>query len=165
MRFLAVLFLVPAAAFAQIGSDVMPDRSPKVTIEGAITKQTGDVVEGVIDARVAAGWHINSHTPTESFSIPTVLMLDNAELTNVTYPKHEMRAFQFTEGKPIAVYTDAFQIPFTAKLKAARRRFTRSCVTRPAAIAFVCRRTRRKRIYDSLVGRRSPVTGGARMPQ
>jgi thiol:disulfide interchange protein DsbD len=117
MRFLAVLFLVPAAAFAQIGSDAVPDRSPKVTIDGAISKRSGDVVEGVINARVAAGWHINSHTPTESFSIPTVLTLDNAELTNVTYPKHEMLAFQFTEGKQIAVYTGAFQIPFTAKLK------------------------------------------------
>ena len=117
MRFLAVLLLVPAAAFAQIGFDGAPDRSPKVTIEAAITKHSGDAIEGVINARVADGWHINSHTPTESFSIPTVLTLDNAELTNVTYPQHEMRAFQFTEGKQIAVYTGAFQIPFTAKLK------------------------------------------------
>ena len=117
MRFLAVLLLVPAAAFAQIGFDGAPDRSPKVTIDAAITKHSGDAIEGVINGRVATGWHINSHTPTESFSIPTVLTLDNAELTNVTYPKHEMRAFQFTEGKQIAVYTGAFQIPFTAKLK------------------------------------------------
>lgn len=116
-RFLAIFFFVPAAAFAQIGSDVLPDRSPKVTIDGAISKHSGDTIEGVINARVASGWHINSHTPTESFSIPTVLTLDSAELTNVTYPKHELRAFQFTEGKPIAVYTGDFQIPFTAKLK------------------------------------------------
>jgi thioredoxin:protein disulfide reductase len=116
-RFLAVLFFLPAAAFAQIGSDVLPDRSPKVTIDGAISKHSGDAIEGVINGRVATGWHINSHTPTESFSIPTMLMLDNADLTNVTYPKHELRAFQFTEGKPIAVYTGDFQIPFTAKLK------------------------------------------------
>jgi thioredoxin:protein disulfide reductase len=116
-RLLAVLLFVPAAAFAQIGSDVLPDRSPKVTIDGAISKHSGDAIEGVINGRVATGWHINSHTPTESFSIPTVLTLDNAELTNVTYPKHELRAFQFTEGKPIAVYTGDFQIPFTAKLK------------------------------------------------
>jgi thioredoxin:protein disulfide reductase len=116
-RFLAVLFFLPAAAFAQIGSDVLPDRSPKVTIDGAISKHSGDAIEGVINGRVATGWHINSHTPTESFSIPTMLTLDNADLTNVTYPKHELRAFQFTEGKPIAVYTGDFQIPFTAKLK------------------------------------------------
>lgn len=117
MRFLAVLLLVPAAAFAQIAFDGAPDRSPKVTIDAAITKRAGDAIEGVINGRVATGWHINSHTPTESFSIPTVLTLDNAELTNVTYPQHEMRAFQFTEGKKIAVYTGAFQVPFTAKLK------------------------------------------------
>lgn len=112
-RLLAILLFVPAIGFAQL------DRLPKVTIDGSISKQTGDVIEGVINARVAEGWHVNSHTPTESFAIPTELSLDNAKLTKVTYPPHEMRGFQFTEGKKIAVYTGAFQIPFTAKLKTA----------------------------------------------
>lgn len=110
-RSLALLLFVPSLAFAQL------DRLPKVTIDGSIQKQTGDVVEGVINGRVADGWHINSHTPTESFSIPTELTIDGAAPRSVTYPKHEMRAFQFTEGKAIAVYTGAFQIPFTAKVK------------------------------------------------
>src|SRR6476661_7180330 len=59
MRFLAVLLLLPAAAFAQIGFDGAPDRSPKVTIDAAVTKRSGDAIEGVINARVADGWHIN----------------------------------------------------------------------------------------------------------
>ncbi|HEY3054640.1 MAG TPA: cytochrome c biogenesis protein CcdA [Thermoanaerobaculia bacterium] len=112
MHLLSVFLFV-----AQIGFDSGVDRSPKVTIDGAIQKRTGDVVEGVITARIADGWHINSNRPTESYAIPTVLVLDNAELTNVVYPQHEMRSFQFTEGKPIAVYTGTVQIPFTAKLK------------------------------------------------
>jgi thiol:disulfide interchange protein DsbD len=102
---------------AQIGFDSGVDRSPKVTIEGGIQKRTGDVVEGVITARIADGWHINSNRPTESYAIPTVLVLDNAELLSVVYPQHEMRSFQFTEGKPIAVYTGTAQVPFTARLK------------------------------------------------
>ena len=111
MRFFAVFLFV-----AQIGFDGGADRSPKVTIDGAIQKHTGDVVEGVITARIADGWHVNSNHPTESYAIPTELTLSGAELVKVVYPQHEMRAFQFTEGKPIAVYTGTIQIPFTAKL-------------------------------------------------
>ncbi len=110
-RLLALLLFVPSIAAAQF------DRLPKVTIDGSIQKQSGDLVEAVINGRVADGWHINSHTPTESFAIPTELTIEGAELQSVTYPKHEMRAFQFTEGKQIAVYTGAFSIPFTAKVK------------------------------------------------
>ena len=92
------------------------DALPKVTIDGALHQRTGDVVQGAITAKIADGWHVNSNTPTESYAIPTVLTLDGAQLQNVTYPKQEMRSFQFTDGKPIAVYTGTVQIPFTAKL-------------------------------------------------
>ncbi|HEX9164199.1 MAG TPA: cytochrome c biogenesis protein CcdA [Thermoanaerobaculia bacterium] len=113
-----VLLLLPAAAFAQLGFDP-GSRTPKMTIEGAIHNRTGDVVTGVITAHVLEGWHVNSNRPTESYAIPTTLAIDPAsgELTSVTYPQHEMRAFQFTDGKKIAVYTGTVQIPFTAKLK------------------------------------------------
>ncbi len=94
------------------------DATPKVTIDGALHQRTGDVVQGVITAHIANGWHVNSNTPTESYAIPTVLTLDGAKLESVTYPKQEMRAFEFTDGKPIAVYTGTVEIPFTAKLAA-----------------------------------------------
>ncbi|HEV8661201.1 MAG TPA: cytochrome c biogenesis protein CcdA [Thermoanaerobaculia bacterium] len=111
MHLLSVFLFV-----AQIGFDSGVDRSPKVMIDGAIQKRTGDVVEGVITARIADGWHINSNKPMESYAIPTVVTLGNAELISAKYPQHEMRSFQFTEGKPIAVYTGTVQIPFTARL-------------------------------------------------
>jgi thioredoxin:protein disulfide reductase len=115
-RFLGALLFVPSVAFAQMGSDVV-DRMPKVTIEGTVGRINGDTVEGTIVARVANGWHINSHTPTESYAIPTVLTIDGAEPVKVVYPSHEMMAFAFTEGKKIAVYTGTLTIPFTAKVK------------------------------------------------
>ncbi|MGZ8832257.1 MAG: cytochrome c biogenesis protein CcdA [Thermoanaerobaculia bacterium] len=115
-RFLVALFIVPSVAFAQVGSDVV-DRTPKATIEGTVGRISGDTVEGTIVGRVANGWHINSHTPTESYAIPTVLTIDGAEPVKVVYPDHEMMAFAFTEGKKIAVYTGTLEIPFTAKVK------------------------------------------------
>jgi thiol:disulfide interchange protein DsbD len=112
------LLCLAVPAFAQI-SFPGADDTPKVTITGAIQQRTGDDVEGTITAKVGEGWHINSNTPSEDFAIPTVLQLDaaTADLAKVTYPAHQMKAFEFTGGKKLAVYDGTFNIPFTAKLK------------------------------------------------
>src|SRR5262249_34199046 len=115
----AVLFLLFAstAAFAQIGF-ATPDAQPKASITGSIQKRTGDEVEGTIVAKIADGWHVNSNTPSEEFAIPTVLEVDEtAELLEAKYPQHQMKAFEFTGGKPLAVYDGTINIAFRAKLK------------------------------------------------
>lgn len=117
MRVFAFLFAVFSAfpSFAQVGFGG-PDAGPKVTIEGSIQQRNGDDVRGTITASVAEGWHINSHTPTEEFAIPTVLELD-ADNVQPQYPAHQMKAFEFTGGKELAVYDGTFNIPFTARVK------------------------------------------------
>ena len=89
----------------------------KVTIEGSLQKRSGDEVEGTVVATVEDGWHINSNAPTEEFAIPTVLELD-ADVIEVKYPPHAMKAFEFTGGKQLAVFDGKVAIPFRAKLKA-----------------------------------------------
>ncbi len=118
---IAVLLSLCSAvpSFAQFG---FPggDGVPKATIEGSLNRRTGDEVEGTIVAKIAEGWHVNSNTPTEEFAIPTVLELDpaTAELIEAKYPAHQMKAFEFTGGKELAVYDGTFNIAFRAKLKA-----------------------------------------------
>jgi thioredoxin:protein disulfide reductase len=116
---LTFLFLAPVS-FAQIDGFSGADSAPKATITGALHQRTGDSVQGTITATIADGWHVNSNTPTEEFSIPTVLELDpaTAELIGeVGYPPHAMKAFGFTGGKELAVYDGTFPIAFRAKLK------------------------------------------------
>jgi thioredoxin:protein disulfide reductase len=114
---LCLLVLAAPAAFAQIGL-AGSDTTPKVTIEGSIQSRTGDDVEGTILANIADGWHVNSHTPSEEFAIPTDLSLDTttAELVAAEYPKHEMKAFEFTGGRQLAVYDGTIAIRFRARL-------------------------------------------------
>lgn len=114
--FLAILSA--SGAGAQIGFPA-EDTTPKATIEGSIQKRAGDEVEGTIVATIAEGWHVNSNRPLEEFAIPTVLTLDSAsaELVDATYPAHAMKAFEFSGGKPLAVYDGTFLIPFRARLK------------------------------------------------
>lgn len=63
-------------------------------------------------ARIAArveierGWHVNSHTPTFEWLIPTELRLELPEgwpEPRVEYPPHAMKTFAF-EDEPLAVY-------------------------------------------------------------
>jgi thioredoxin:protein disulfide reductase len=116
---LAFLALAVAPAFAQLGGFGGPDATPKASITGSIHTRSGDDVEGTIVAKIEDGWHVNSNKPTEEFAIPTVLELDaaTAELTATQFPAHQMKAFEFTGGKALAVFDGTFNIGFRAKLK------------------------------------------------
>ncbi len=117
--FLAFLAFAVAPAFSQLGGFGGPDSLPKATITGSIHTRGGDDVEGTIVATIDNGWHVNSNKPTEEFAIPTVLELDpaTAELTAASFPPHQLKAFEFTGGKPLAVFDGTFNIGFRAKLK------------------------------------------------
>jgi thiol:disulfide interchange protein DsbD len=117
LAFAVLTFLVAVPSFAQIGGFSV-DATPKATIDGSLQQREGDVVEGTISVTIAEGWHVNSNTPSEEFAIKTELELDpaTAQLIGATYPAHAMKAFEFTGGKPLAVYDGKFPIAFRAKL-------------------------------------------------
>lgn len=117
--FAVLSFLAPTSIFAQIGFGG-PDALPKASITGSLHERNGDEVAGTITATIADGWHVNSNTPSEEFAIKTDLVLDpeTAELIgNPVYPPQQMKAFEFTGGKELAVYDGTFPIAFRAKLK------------------------------------------------
>src|SRR5688572_16389819 len=111
-RYLTILFVfVAASAFAQSGAIAIPGAfdpgaQEKVTIEGSLTERNADQIRGVIVARIAPEWHINSIKPLDEFLIPTALSLDpaSADLVEVQFPPHLLRAFGFSGGKELAVY-------------------------------------------------------------
>jgi thiol:disulfide interchange protein DsbD len=95
------------------------DAGPKVTINGALHARAGAEVDGVVNAKIAEGWHINSATPLDEYAIPTALTFDpaTATLTSATYPQHKLQKFSFSGDKEIAVYEATIQIPFKATVK------------------------------------------------
>ncbi len=111
---LAFVLLTAVPSFAQFGFG--GDATPKASLEGSLHKRAGDDVEGTVTVTIVDGWHVNSNKPTEDFAIPTELVLD-ADNVELSYPPHQMKAFEFTNGKPLAVFDGKFQIPFRAKLK------------------------------------------------
>ncbi|MFH0988949.1 MAG: cytochrome c biogenesis protein CcdA [bacterium] len=74
----------------------------------------------VIILKVAKEFHINSHTPTYDYLIPTGLELEqkkNIILVDLTYPKGNTVQFEFAE-KPLDVYEETVTIFLTLKLSA-----------------------------------------------
>lgn len=119
IAFAVLLFAVSfTPSFAQLGG-FGGDNTPKATIEGSLTKRTGDDVEGTVLVTIADGWHVNSNEPTEEFAIATDLTLDpaTADLLAVSWPPDAMKAFEFTAGKQISVFDGKFPVHFKAKLK------------------------------------------------
>ena len=65
-----------------------------------------------IAARLLPGYHVNSHTPTEDYLIPTADKLDPSPGSSAgtpVYPPGQMKKFSFAE-KPLSVYEDAFTV-------------------------------------------------------
>jgi len=110
---LTALLLCAVPLFGQL----VDAGAQQVTLEGSVQSRSGETVQGTITAKIAPTWHVNSNKPLDSFSIPTTLKLDNADLVDATFPPHEVKTFTFSAGSQIAVYQGTIQIPFTAKLK------------------------------------------------
>jgi thiol:disulfide interchange protein DsbD len=65
-----------------------------------------------LDAKLAEGWHVNSHRPSEDYLIPTSVRLEPASGTKFgepRYPEGVLRKFAFSEN-PLSVYEERFTI-------------------------------------------------------
>ena len=110
-RLLVLLLALGAAGAAAQGFQV----EQKASLE---LKADRTAYEPGATARIAARvaiedhWHVNSHTPTYDWLIPTELAYElpaGASEPRLTYPPHRMQKFEFTE-EPIAVYDGTVRI-------------------------------------------------------
>ena len=68
----------------------------------------GKTFEIAIVVDIAKGFHMNSHTPTDPYLIPTTLtpqLPAGFELTGTVYPDGRKEKFSFSPNKPLDVYT------------------------------------------------------------
>jgi hypothetical protein len=69
-------------------------------------------LEVKIPCAVAAGFHVNSNTPSDEYLIPLTLTWTSTgalEAGPVTYPKPELQKYEFSE-KPLSVFTGQFDL-------------------------------------------------------
>jgi hypothetical protein len=101
-RLLALAILVLPVS-APLAAAEKPDVRAKLTTLGPAAGGSKALL--VVELTVGAGWHVNSHTPSEPWLIPTnvTLAASGGTLSPVRYPGDVARRFEFSE-KPLRVY-------------------------------------------------------------
>jgi DsbC/DsbD-like thiol-disulfide interchange protein len=111
--------------FAQSSSSKHVQVSAR-TQTGIITR--GSVFNAELVLRIAKGWHINSHTPTQDYLIGTSFSLDPAEgfeISKIQYPEGKSIKLAMSET-PLSVYDDTISITITVKIANSVRAGTNS---------------------------------------
>ncbi len=92
-----------------------PGTAQKAEVEVASDRtayEPGTKVRLSARVKIEDHWHVNSHTPSYEYLIPTELSLKlpgGASGPSFEYPPHQMLKFEFTD-EPIAVYDGTFHI-------------------------------------------------------
>lgn len=103
-----MLVFVPANFYATTVARLQPVQ-PNIGINGflALDKvQRGRTVQAAVVMSIPSGYHVNSNSPGNKFSIATVLKIDapgSLRVGAVSYPRAQLRKFSFSEDR-IAVY-------------------------------------------------------------
>jgi thiol:disulfide interchange protein DsbD len=104
-------------AFTLIGSAahaLAPNQKVTLHLELDTPKAARGANTGLqILSEIEPGWHINAHTPTETYLIPTEVLLTlpsgvSADIIN--YPLPERKTFAFAQGKQLLVYEGKLDI-------------------------------------------------------
>jgi len=106
----ATLSAVAAAALAAPGA--APDPATLLTVQASASSAGAGKATLVVRATLAAGWHVNSHKPSEDYLIPTDVKVDPADGVKTgepRYPDGKLEKFAFSD-KPLSVYAGTFAI-------------------------------------------------------
>lgn len=104
--FVAAFVVIPWMASAQ-GGGPEPTFNTYTRTTAIPAGATGQLA---LEVDLGEGWHVNSNTPLDQFSIPTVLTIEPPEgftLDKVVYPPHIMYTFSFSPD-PVAAYEGHF---------------------------------------------------------
>ncbi|MGH9365616.1 MAG: cytochrome c biogenesis protein CcdA, partial [Thermoanaerobaculia bacterium] len=163
----AAAFCILAAPALPVAAAV-PAAGQLVQVE-AITQAGTQPGRGrlTVTARIAQGWHVNSHTPSEDYLIPTSVVLDatpSVTAGDARYPDGLQKKFAFSD-KPLSVYEERFtvEIPISfsgdsAPVLAGKLEFQacndKQCLA-PASVAF------RSAAGPAAAGPAAALSGGA----
>jgi hypothetical protein len=99
-------FAVLAAASALIATPLAaekPDIRARLVVPEAVAAGSKQAI--TVEMTIGSKWHVNSHTPSESYLIATEVALTASPgaLSSVRYPRDVEKRFSFSD-KPLRVY-------------------------------------------------------------
>jgi len=110
---LVAVLLLQGAAGAALSA---PAPATLMRVEARVAPGTAGATLKV-DASLSAGWHVNSHVPSEDYLIATSVRVDptgGVRPGEARYPEGRMKKFSFAD-KPLSVYEGSFtvEVPLT----------------------------------------------------
>ena len=110
LAFLVVLFLPYCSAQSNVLSITAPEK---------VTAKRGAAIEVKIPVLLKSGYHVNSHTPSESYLIPLRLTWETGplETIGVVFPKPHFEKYEFSTT-PLSVFTGNFELVSKFKVAA-----------------------------------------------
>ena len=110
---LVAVLLLQGAAGAALSA---PAPATLMRVEARVAPGTAGATLKV-DASLSAGWHVNSHVPSEDYLIATSVRVDptgGVRAGGARYPEGRMKKFSFAD-KPLSVYEGSFtvEVPLT----------------------------------------------------
>ncbi|NLP09385.1 hypothetical protein GX408_03200, partial [bacterium] len=109
MKHIAALFSLGLAFNAVSAQPLADQRILTAELSAAPTPAAvGGRIDWTVALTITPGLHINSHTPTQDFLIPTELRfldVDGVRFRDPVYPAPEMKSFAFSPEK-LSVYED-----------------------------------------------------------
>ncbi len=115
---IAVLALAAATAAPAAAPE---DPGRLLAVEASIAAAAPGQGTLLVKAKLAPGWHVNSHKPSEEYLIPTSVKLEpssGVRLGEPRYPEGRMQKFSFSEA-PLSVYAEQFEIEVPVEWSAA----------------------------------------------
>lgn len=117
-RSLGLLFVLGALCLA--APLRAADAKVSLTLRPALAAK-GSAADLTFEAVVAAGWHVNSHQPTQKFLVPTTLTLTvppTVTAGEVGYPKAKAKTFAFAGDVELLVYEGTVPLHTTVHVPA-----------------------------------------------
>jgi cytochrome c biogenesis DsbD-like protein len=95
-----------------------PDVGATVALPARLA--AGSKTTVVVEMAIGPGWHVNSHTPSDKFLIPTdvALVTTAGALSAFRYPKDVAKTFSFSD-KPLKIYEGTVRFEADLDLPAA----------------------------------------------
>lgn len=123
---LGPLFTLPGLLVILLAMSTWPANAQKdgpivtvTTLLSVVKAVPGGMFQVAVVAKLAKGFHVNAHRPTEKWLIPTELTtaaLVGASVESVLYPKPVEKALAFSGDDQLALYEDTFTVGFNVRV-------------------------------------------------
>jgi hypothetical protein len=116
------LILLALAAAPALGEEPLGDYVTVKTYTDRDLYRQGETARIAVEMRIDSRVHVNSNAPKDEFAIPTSLKWAEVPagltLGEITWPKADWKAFEFTDGEKIPVYEGRQRAYLSARIPA-----------------------------------------------